>query len=235
MLHPQTLDLAIPLIEEFEGVLLEAYLCPAGVPTICAGVTRYPDGTPVMLGDVCTEAACSGYLLEMLAKEFVPCLQTIPGFDQMGPHRQAALLSFAWNMGARFYGSENFETISRVLRTKAYGEMRGALMLYRKAGGKVLKGLERRREREADLWEAEDFGPLELVATDDTWLKAAPIDSRQLADDHGKRAVESGDEFALAEYNECAVENHSEIVLEGTGERWFIYDPHWKVLSAKKH
>ena len=68
MLHPDTLDVAIPLIERFEGVELDAYLCPAGVPTICAGLTRYPNGTPVRMGDVCSSGACTGYLKEMLEK-----------------------------------------------------------------------------------------------------------------------------------------------------------------------
>ena len=39
----------------FEGVETEAYLDAVGVPTICSGLTRYPNGAPVRMGDVCNE------------------------------------------------------------------------------------------------------------------------------------------------------------------------------------
>ena len=48
------LDLACELIESFEGEEHKAYLDPTGVPTICSGITRYPSGIPVRMGDVCT-------------------------------------------------------------------------------------------------------------------------------------------------------------------------------------
>lgn len=235
MLHPKTLDLAIPFIEEFEGVELKAYLCPAGVPTICAGLTRYPNGTPVMMGDVCTKTACDGYLVEQLSKEFVPCLEMIPGFSEFGPHRQAALLSFAWNMGARFYGADNFETISRVLRTKTYEEMRSALMLYCKAGGQVLEGLQRRRTAEADMWEKETGGVMVITPIHDTYFKAAPIDSQLLSEGHGKLFVRTGNSLEISQLNECSVENHAEITVEGSGASWFIYQPHWEVTVEPSH
>jgi len=234
MLHPKTLDLTIPFIEEFEGVELKAYLCPAGVPTICAGLTRYPNGTPVMMGDVCTKTACDGYLLEQLAKEFVPCLEAIPGFSEFGPHRQAALLSFAWNMGARFYGADNFETISRVLRTKAYEEMRSALMLYCKAGGQVLEGLQRRRTAEADMWDKETGGVMTVTTIHDTYFKKAPIDSQYLSSGEGKLFVKAGNSMEITQIEE-ANGNHAEITIEGSGEKWFIYQPHWEVTVEPSH
>ena len=46
----------VELIKSFEGLFLKAYLCPANVPTIGYGTIRYPDGSKVKLGDVCTEA-----------------------------------------------------------------------------------------------------------------------------------------------------------------------------------
>jgi lysozyme len=36
----------------------------------------------------------------------------------MNENQQGALLSFAYNLGARFYGSSGFNTITRVLRIK---------------------------------------------------------------------------------------------------------------------
>jgi len=234
MLHPDTLDVAIPFIERFEGVELDAYLCPAGVPTICAGLTRYPNGTPVRMGDVCSNGACTGYLKEMLEKEFAPCLREIPDFELFGPSRQAALLSFAWNMGEKFYGSNNFETITRVLKTKAYPEMRDALMLYCRANGTVLAGLERRRKEEANLWESESALPMKAVALHDTWLKVAPVDSACLVEGKGKIGIKQGDVIALADAQQSSAANHVEFVMASAGDRWHAYLPHWELLTAKK-
>ena len=237
-LHPLTLSLTVPLIEEFEGVELEAYLCPAGVPTICAGLTVYPNNTPVMMGDVCTDVACKGYLNEMLTLEFVPCLEKLPGFSEFGANRQAALISFAWNMGKLFYGAPGFETISKVLYEGAkdpqrYSDMRDALLLYNKANGKVLPGLTRRREMEADLWDKEDDGVMLITTITDTLFKKAPIDSMLLAEMHGKLPVKAGNSIEITRFLE-AQGNHAEITIEGTGDVWFIYQPHWEVSSEKK-
>jgi GH24 family phage-related lysozyme (muramidase) len=238
-LHPNTLRVVVPLIEEFEGVRYEAYLCPAGVPTICAGITRYPNGSPVQLGDVCSDSACKGYLEEELEKEFIPGCERIPGFSEMGANRQAALIDFAWNMGAHFYGSNNFETITRVLRDgasnpDAYKEMRSALALYVNGGGGPLPGLVRRRDREADLWEQEDNGQMALVSIQDTYFKKAAIDSSYLADGTGKLLVRAGNSIPISQLNEVAGDSHAEIVVADTGDKWFVYQPHWEVTSAKK-
>ena len=118
-IHPQTLSLATRLIEEFEGIELQAYLDPVGIPTICAGLTRYPNGEPVRMGDVCDHRICKRHLEELLRRQYIPAMECIPGWDRLGPKRQSVLLSFAWNLGAKFYGSAGFETITRVLRDGA--------------------------------------------------------------------------------------------------------------------
>ena len=40
MTHPLTITKAAALIELFEGVEVEAYLDPLGVPTLCTGMTQ---------------------------------------------------------------------------------------------------------------------------------------------------------------------------------------------------
>ncbi len=69
-IHPATLLKAAALIEEFEGIEEEAYLDPIGIPTICAGLTRYPNGTPVRMGDVCSGSICRAHLENMLLREY---------------------------------------------------------------------------------------------------------------------------------------------------------------------
>jgi len=70
----------------------------------------------------------------------------------MNERQQGALLSFAYNLGARFYGSSGFNTISRVLRNKEWGNVPNTLYMYRNPGTNVEKGLARRRTAEGKLW-----------------------------------------------------------------------------------
>jgi lysozyme len=63
-------------------------------------------------------------------------------------------LSFSYNLGANFYGSSDFNTITRVLREKKWNEVPKALELYRNPGTNVEKGLLRRRIAEGALWKS---------------------------------------------------------------------------------
>jgi GH24 family phage-related lysozyme (muramidase) len=144
---------ASALIREFEGFSDVAYICPAGVPTIGWGTTRWPDGAAVKIGDTITRDAADGLLDNMLETQVVPALaKTIPGWKTLSAHRQNALISFAYNVGWHFYGSEGFETISKALHAANYDAVPAALMLYVNAGTPAEPGLRRRREAEAKLW-----------------------------------------------------------------------------------
>ena len=236
-IHPQTLGLATRLIEEFEGIELEAYLDPVGIPTICAGLTRYPNGEPVRMGDQCDYRICKAHLQELLKTQFVPAMECIPGWDRLGPQRQSVLLSFAWNLGAKFYGSAGFESITRVLKegaTKAehYQQMPQALSLYVKAGGRTLPGLVKRRHREGEIWQREDDGTMKFIAQQDTLLKKAPIDGHYLSE-AGKKPVGKGELLAVSKLDEIPADSHAWVTLQGSGERWVLFTPHWLEEQAK--
>jgi GH24 family phage-related lysozyme (muramidase) len=236
-IHPETMAIAVREIERFEGIELEAYLDPVGIPTICAGLTRYPNGTPVRMGDVCKGDVCRSYLQVMLEKEFLPKLEVIPRWNELGPNRQAALLSFAWNLGASFYGAPGFETISRVLRDGAarpeiYQQMSNALELYVKAGGRALPGLVNRRKAEAKLWNAESDGIMKFIATQQTYLKKATIESRYLSD-LGKRSFAEGESLAISRVEEIPADSHAWVTLNGGTEKWVLFLPHWREETAK--
>jgi hypothetical protein len=70
----------------------------------------------------------------------------------MSGNKQCALLSFAYNLGAGFYGSTGFETISRCLRERDWAAVPAAMELYRNPGTPVEAGLLRRRRAEGRLW-----------------------------------------------------------------------------------
>ena len=230
MIHG-TLALSMGLIEKFEGVENSAYLDAGGVPTICAGLTRYPDGSPVRIGDVCSETVCDGYLKSMVEDQYIPKLQRIPGWKRLGRHRQSVLISFAWNMGANFYGSNGFESISRVLRDgasnpEAYEKMPDALMLYNRANGVELLGLTRRREYEGQVWARENDGVRVLEATANTYLKKAAIPGEYLSA-NALVAFSPGENIRVVATDEIPADTHEWVTLEGTGEKWVINQPQW--------
>lgn len=70
----------------------------------------------------------------------------------MNDNQRGALLSFAYNLGAGFYNSSNFNTISRNLREKNWKAIPETLKLYRNPGSSVEAGLLRRRIAEGKLW-----------------------------------------------------------------------------------
>jgi len=92
---------------------------------------------------------------------------TVPFWVEMEDHRKCALISFAYNLGAGFYGAKGFETITARLRDKNWAGVPDALLLYRNPGTNVEAGLKRRRIAEGDLWgrERQTTGPISAMFT----------------------------------------------------------------------
>jgi lysozyme len=105
-----------------------------------------------MIGNRISQEEADDLLYYQLRREFLPSLQKIPHWNEMNENQQGALLSFAYNLGADFYGSSDFNTITRVLKEKKWTEVPKALELYRNPGTKVEAGLLRRRKAEGALW-----------------------------------------------------------------------------------
>jgi GH24 family phage-related lysozyme (muramidase) len=87
-----------------------------------------------------------------IQNEFLSTLKKIPYWSEMNDYQRGALLSFAYNLGANFYGSRGYVTITRVLKNKEWGKVPAALELYRNPGSDVEAGLLRRRIAEGKLW-----------------------------------------------------------------------------------
>ena len=136
----KTSQRGINLIKQFEGARLTAYKCPAGVYTIGYGHTR-----GVKRGMKITEAEASAYLTaDLLNSE-----KAVERYDSVYHWNQNefdALVSFTFNCGAA-----NLRALLRNGRRNR-SQIAATLPLYRKAGGKVLKGLERRRAAEKALF-----------------------------------------------------------------------------------
>ena len=136
----KTSQRGIKLIKKFEGVRLTAYKCTAGVYTIGYGHTR-----GVKRGMKITEEEASAYLTaDLLNSE-----KAVERYDSVYHWNQNefdALVSFTFNCGAT--------NLRALLRNgqRNRSQIAATLPLYRKAGGKVLKGLERRRAAEKALF-----------------------------------------------------------------------------------
>lgn len=135
--------IAMVAVAGFEGLYTKAYKDPVGVVTICYGVTNAD--RPVHMGDKYTPAECKKFLEEDLPKYYAMVRKCIPKIDSFPPHRQAALVSFTYNVGQ---GNLCKSSVARKLNA---GDVRGgcdALLLWNKAGGRELRGLTNRRVAE---------------------------------------------------------------------------------------
>lgn len=178
---------AIALIQEFEGCqatcrsddLIHAYPDPGsgGDPwTIGWGSTTYADGRAVGPGDAISRQEADQLFISSLQQHYWnPISATIPYWQAMNDAMRSALCSFAYNLGAGFYGAEGFNTISRCLRDKHWSEVPSALMLYVNPGSSVEAGLRRRRQAEAKLWQQglDALGAHPVVQTE-TGVKPGP-------------------------------------------------------------
>lgn len=146
----------VELIKQFESCRLEGYPDPltGNKPiTIGWGSTKNLQGNDWCLGESITQADADTLLTTQLKQKFLPTLsRTIPYWDEMSENQQGALLCFAYNLGADFYGNENFQTITRNLKNKDWDEVPDTLLRYCNPGSRVEEGLRRRRKAEGDLW-----------------------------------------------------------------------------------
>ena len=132
---------AMSLVAVYEGRSLVAYLDPVSIPTICEGYTH-----GVKLGDVATPEKCDQLTRQEVAQALAVVDGSVPHLLPDGT--RVALASFVYNVGPGAYGGS---TLLRLLRA---GDIRGAcnqLPRWVYAGGKKLRGLERRREAERQI------------------------------------------------------------------------------------
>lgn len=147
----KALNLAAGLCRQFEGLRLTPYRCPAGIPTIGYGSTRYADGRAVTLKDPPITAAQAGDLLLLtLRRDYLPgVLDASPGLADK-PGKLAAIVDFAYNLGLGAYADS---TLRRKVDAGDWAGARAELGKWVHGGGQVLPGLVTRRAAEAKLME----------------------------------------------------------------------------------
>lgn len=139
--------LGIDLVKHFEGCYLKAYLCPANVWTIGYGHTGNVGPVPITEGMTITQETA-----EQLLKEDMEYFEKAVLRLVKVPLNQAqfdSLVSFSFNVGS---GALAKSTLLKLLNKGKYEEVPAQLNRWNKGGGKVLKGLVRRRKAEGYLW-----------------------------------------------------------------------------------
>lgn len=221
----------LDLIKRFEGCSLNAYPDPltgAEPWTIGWGSTRDEQGKPFKRGDKITQDRADQLLSDQLANNYLPAIKKIPYYAEMSPEQVGALLSFAYNLGANFYGSPDFTTISRKLFNKDWTTIPDALLLYRNVGSPVEEGLKRRRVAEGALWSKGSTSGAQLItAKVDTLLKKAPLQSYELGP-ADRRPVKRGKSYTAVSIVDNGA-GHSKVVLDYSAGTWYIYNAHWDI------
>lgn len=167
---------ALKLIKKWEGCRLEAYRCPADVPTIGYGATRLANRA-VRMGDTITQQEADEMLLHDVENLFAPgVFALLPLAKKWRGEQTAAIISFAYNVGL---GALEESTLRKRLlagddATKVVIE---ELPRWNKAGNKVLEGLVNRRKDEVALFTGsvqKQQGPAKLRPTAPFGAKLTP-------------------------------------------------------------
>ena len=137
------------LIKQFEGCKLKAYKCPAGLNTIGFGLTFYPDGTKVKEGDVITQQQAEDYF-NAVVDDFAKQVDVLVK-SNVTANNFSAIVSFAYNVGI---GNLKKSTLlKKVNANPKDATIPAEFRKWVRANGEVLKGLVRRRDAEAKLYE----------------------------------------------------------------------------------
>jgi lysozyme len=143
-----TSSLGLNIIKKFEGLRLNAYLCPASVVTIGYGSTKYPNGKKVLLGEKLSgEKEATQLLLSTLEPYEAAVNKHLPNLNQC---QFDALVSFAYNVGTGALAKSTLLKKAKINPNDP--SIVDEFLKWNRGGGKVLTGLTNRRREEANLY-----------------------------------------------------------------------------------
>lgn len=132
----------IDMIKDFEGFRSHPYTCPGGALTIGYGTTMKPgEFTSV------TKEQAEALLRKSVAgfEKSIKKLVSVP----LNQNQYDALVSFTYNVGA---GALKRSTLLKKLNSGDYSAAADELLRFTRSNGKVLEGLEKRRQKERGLF-----------------------------------------------------------------------------------
>lgn len=132
------------------GHILKAYKDIAGVVTIGAGLTYYPDTKQkIQMGDVITLEQAQA-MFDKVLRSFEVAVNSMTR-DDINQNQFDALVSFAFNVGIG--GLQGSTLLKRI--NKNPNDVKGiteAFLMWVYAGGNVVNGLVNRRKKEINLY-----------------------------------------------------------------------------------
>ena len=149
-------DKGLAIIKKYEGLVdgdpdtpgLDPYLDPINIATLGWGSCRSFDGSRVTMDHRSITIDEAEHLLRrycLWAERSIGRLVRVP----LTSNQRSALISFVYNIGS---GNFQRSTIRMKLNRKDYIGAANEFWKWRRAGGRILKGLVRRRAREEQLF-----------------------------------------------------------------------------------
>lgn len=148
MQNMKTGQAGLNLIKRFEGLSLKPYADAVGVPTIGYGNTYYENGGKVRLTDPPIDEARAEALLRHTLRHYEQAVNAAVAVP-LTQNQFDALVSFTYNLGA---GNLQRSTLLKKLNAGDYQGAAAQFARWNRAGGRVLRGLTRRREAERRLF-----------------------------------------------------------------------------------
>ena len=138
----------LEILKHYEGCSLDVYRDPVGIPTIGHGSCFSFDGNRVDMGHrKITEGEATDLLLRS-------CRQTERGIARLvrvslTNNQRSAIISLVYNIGI---GNFEKSTMRMKLNRASYEGAANEFWKWRRAGGRILRGLVARRKSEAKLF-----------------------------------------------------------------------------------
>ncbi|MEE8386486.1 MAG: lysozyme [Dehalococcoidia bacterium] len=147
---PSSLELAAEIAKPFEGLRLDPYHDPVGYPTVGFGhlLSREP-WAPLDRWKSLSAEAAESLLQQDMTSALVSVRRLISA--PLSVSQEAALADFAFNCGG---GNLQASTLRRVVNRGDHEDVPKQFMRWVFARGRKLRGLERRRAAEVQMWES---------------------------------------------------------------------------------
>lgn len=179
----------VELIKAFEGLRLDPYKDAVGVWTVGYGHTS-DDFYRVTPGVKITKAF-AGKLLNHDLEEAEAALDKLLGSVQLNGNQYGAVISLMFNIGN---GAFQRSTLLKRLRARNFKAVPREFMKWTRAGKKTLKGLQRRRAAEVELFNTPEY--LGDKTVKQPVVQGAAEETTEARDAKGEVAAEKGSFWA---------------------------------------
>ena len=148
-LQLKTSDNGIVLIKQHEGFSRVPYECPAAVIAIGYGSTTYENGKTVLISDPPITQAAAYRLFRKNIHKYEKWINKLVKTN-INQNQFDALVSLSYNIGV---GSIKRSHLLKLVNENPNDpQIAVEFLKWRKANGKVVKGLETRRQKEVELY-----------------------------------------------------------------------------------